>query len=440
MDSFGIRVSSATEPVSDDEGGGIHEMFLEWNDEKYSQRLSKRVRDGLTTSVANGTFCGGTLIYGYKIRKEQIGNKDRYIKYVEIDEKQADVVRYVFKQFATGNTKDNIAKELNKQGYKTKDGKMFTGKSFERMLTNEKYTGEFMFGERITDNMYPKIVDKAIFKQAQKRLEANHYGKNAPKDPYLLTGKAFCGHCGTDIVSDGGTSKTGTSKHYYACKKKKKDKCDKKREDKSFMELLVAVRVKRYLKNPVKAGYIVDKVLTYHEQRTSNTEIKSLETRIAKAHIEVDDLTNTFITAKNELLRTKIEQKMDELQIYIKDLEMQKAQLESERGIKLTRQDLLDFIADLLNGDENDKLYQKRLIDDLVYKVFVYDRKVKIFFNLKGGNEIDDISLDDVNNAEVVESENKTKASQLEPRVQIRTHLAEGKRFELLQAITPLNR
>ena len=53
--------------MSDDEGGEFYEMFLEWNDEKYSQRLSKRVHDGLDTSVKNGTYCGGKLIYGYKL-------------------------------------------------------------------------------------------------------------------------------------------------------------------------------------------------------------------------------------------------------------------------------------------------------------------------------------------------------------------------------------
>ncbi len=48
-------------------------------------RLSKRVRNGLDTSVENGTFCGGFLIYGYKIRKEPIaGKRDKFIKYVEI--------------------------------------------------------------------------------------------------------------------------------------------------------------------------------------------------------------------------------------------------------------------------------------------------------------------------------------------------------------------
>jgi DNA invertase Pin-like site-specific DNA recombinase len=61
---YGVRVISALEPVSEDEGGEFYEMYLEWSAEKYSKRLSKRVRDGLDTSVANGTFCGGYLIYG----------------------------------------------------------------------------------------------------------------------------------------------------------------------------------------------------------------------------------------------------------------------------------------------------------------------------------------------------------------------------------------
>lgn len=63
-EKYGIRVISALEPIAEDEGGEFYEMFLEWNAEKYSKRLSKRVRDGLDTSVANGTYCGGYLIYG----------------------------------------------------------------------------------------------------------------------------------------------------------------------------------------------------------------------------------------------------------------------------------------------------------------------------------------------------------------------------------------
>ena len=62
----GVKVVSATQNISESEEGEFYQMFLEWEAEKYSKRLSKRVREGLTTSVANGTFTGGYLIYGYK--------------------------------------------------------------------------------------------------------------------------------------------------------------------------------------------------------------------------------------------------------------------------------------------------------------------------------------------------------------------------------------
>ena len=71
----GIKVLSALEPIADDEGGDFYEMFLEWNAEKYSKRLSKRVKDGIDTSIANGHFCGGTVIYGYKLVNEPIPGK-----------------------------------------------------------------------------------------------------------------------------------------------------------------------------------------------------------------------------------------------------------------------------------------------------------------------------------------------------------------------------
>ena len=50
-------------------------MFFEWNDEKYLQRLSKRVHDGLDTSVKTALIAAGNS-YGYKlIDIDKRGNK-----------------------------------------------------------------------------------------------------------------------------------------------------------------------------------------------------------------------------------------------------------------------------------------------------------------------------------------------------------------------------
>ena len=162
-EKYGIRVLSALEPIAEDEGGEFYEMFLEWNAEKYSKRLSKRVRDGLDTSVANGTFCGGYLVYGYKIDLEPISGKPgKFIKRVAIKEEEAEIIRFVFEQYDLGKSKKEIADTLNEKGYRYK-GKPFKGRTFDNWMVNRKYTGEFEFGGRLCNNMYPQIIDKGLF-------------------------------------------------------------------------------------------------------------------------------------------------------------------------------------------------------------------------------------------------------------------------------------
>ena len=212
-EKYGVKVISALKPITEDEGGEFYEMFLEWNAEKYSKRLSKRVRDGLDTSVANGTFCGGYIIYGYRLELEPVpGKQGKFIKRVVLNAEEANIMRYVFEQYDNGVSKKQIAAALNERGYRVK-GKPVTHKTFDHYLTNPKYTGEFYFGDRLCTNMYPAIIDKATFERVQKRLADNRYflgGTETAKEPYLLTGKLFCGHCGTEMVAGGGQSKNGS--------------------------------------------------------------------------------------------------------------------------------------------------------------------------------------------------------------------------------------
>lgn len=401
-EKYGIRVLSALEPIAEDEGGEFYEMFLEWNAEKYSKRLSKRVRDGLDISVANGTFCGGYLIYGYKIRLEPIQGKiNKFIKWVEIDEEEAYVVRYAFTEYDKGVSKKDIAAALNAQGYRYK-GKLFTGKIFDKWFINPKYTGEFYFGGRLCTNMYPAIISKELFERVQQRLNKNKYfagGAATAKEPYLLTGKLFCGECGTDMVSDGGTSKTGAKYHYYACKAAKKRHCNKRREHKNNLELYVTSCVVDFLSVPENAEIAADDVLKFYDKRTDIDHLKSVNTKIVKAQKEVEELAAAFVKAKSTLLQNTIESKMQEYEILLSDLELQKAQLELERGYKVTKADLIDFIAELIKGDVNDKDYQKTIIDHLVSQVFVGDDNTVVYFNIRGGKGIETVTFEETKKA-----------------------------------------
>lgn len=183
---------------------------------------------------------------------------------------------------------------------------------------------------------------------------------------------------------------------YYACKKKKKGECTKHREEKERLEFYVTQMVRDFLSDKENAEIAVRDTLKYYDKRTGADNIKSLETRIAKAHKDIEEMTTAFIEAKSALLRESIEKRMTEYEILIKDLESQKTQLEYERGLQVSESDLLDYIAELLKGNPADKDYQKQLIDNLVYKVFIDDDNIIPILTIGNGKEIENVRLSEV--------------------------------------------
>lgn len=164
-----------------------------------------------------------------------------------------------------------------------------------------------------------------------------------------------------------------------------------------------------FLSDKKNAETAVDDVLAYYDKRTDEQNLKSVITRINKINEEVSALTDSFVKAKSVLLQNSIEKKMAEYEVLLNDLETQKAQLELERGYRITREDLLAFIEEILKGDVNDKDYQKQIIDHLVSQVFVSDDNTVIYFNLRGGKDTETLTVDDtktaVNNAKRVRTQ-----------------------------------
>ena len=98
-------------------------------------------------------------------------------------------------------------------------------------------------------------------------------------------------------------------------------------------------------------------------------------------------------------MRANIEKKMNEQEILLKDLYAYKAQIELERGQKITKEKIIEFVRTLIKGDPHDKEYQKKLIENLVYKVFVYDTEMVTYLTFGNDTEIKEISLADTDKA-----------------------------------------
>jgi site-specific DNA recombinase len=82
---------------------------------------------------------GGGIPLGYVYNRET-GKLD-------IDPKTAPIIKLIFHRYISGYSTRDIALYLNRQGYRTSNGKEFRIKAIIDILKNEKYTGTQVFGK-----------------------------------------------------------------------------------------------------------------------------------------------------------------------------------------------------------------------------------------------------------------------------------------------------
>ena len=192
----------------------------------------------------------------------------------------------------------------------------------------------------------------------------------------------------------------------------RKGTCNKHRENKDSLELYITSCVVEFLSNKTNAEVVVTDVLNYYEKRTDETNLKNINSKIASILKEVGKLTDAFINTQNPLLRNSIEEKMNDYESLLNDLYKQQSQLELERGYCLSKKDLIDFIELLIEGDKNDKDFQKKIIDNLVKQVYVSDDDTVVYFNIRGSSDMETENID-------LETANKVKNGLLGVRTQL---------------------
>ena len=102
----GIKLVSAMENIPDTPEGIILESLLEGMAEYYSAELSQKVRRGMRESRTKGNYTGGRILYGYKVVNKK----------VIVNEDEAEVVRYIYSQYAAGVYVKDIVAALAEKG------------------------------------------------------------------------------------------------------------------------------------------------------------------------------------------------------------------------------------------------------------------------------------------------------------------------------------
>jgi DNA invertase Pin-like site-specific DNA recombinase len=250
----GVKVVSATEPISQDATGILLESLLEGYAEFYSAELAEKVIRGLTENALKCKYIGGGVPIGYYIDDD---------KYYQINEDTAPLVVEAYKLYADERkTVRQIVDILNGNGLLTTDKRPVSINSVTSMLKNRKYLGEYRFRDIFHPNGIPTIVPQDLFDRVQELMAKN---KRAPartkakEDNYLLTTKLFCGLCGAYMVGESGTSHTGKFHQYYKCVSAKKNKgCKKKSVKKLWIENIVVEDTLAMLNDDAVVEYIIE--------------------------------------------------------------------------------------------------------------------------------------------------------------------------------------
>ncbi len=346
----GVKVLSAMENIPDTPEGIILESLLEGMNQYYSAELAQKVSRGMKETRRKGLYQGGAVLYGYKIDGRKI----------VVDENDAEVVRYMYKQYANGVFVRDIIKDLTDKGILYK-GKPFVKNSVYNILRNEKYSGVYKHGEEVIDNMYPQIVPTDIYEKVRAKVTNNKYGKKSVHIDFLLRQKLICGNCGQPMHGESGTTKKGT-KIYY----------NKGMIRKEVIEDIVINTAVEELSNPENMNYIVSVLLQIQEMQLKENSVLKVLTRQQK---QVETAINNMVNAvERGIITNATSKRLKELESQQELLERQILIERSKQAVQFKESDIREFYEQMLHEP-------KMIVTYLIKQVILYDDKIEIQFN-----------------------------------------------------------
>lgn len=361
----GVKVYYAKQSIPDSPEGIILESVLEGYAEYYSENLSRNIKRGLMENALQCKFNGNGLCLGYRINQE---------KKFEIDPIGAKIVQEAYQRYASGESITSIINAFNKQGYRTIRGNAFNKNSFSKMLSNEKYIGIYRYADTVVEGGIPRIIDDALYEKVQVMLKHNGAvkAKHKSKDEYLLTTKLVCGHCGSYMTGESGTSRNGTVYRYYKCsdRKNRKTNCDKKPESKDKIEEFVVRFTAKYVLTDENIESIAEKAIEIANKEAADmTVLHAYEAELKDTQKRINNILDNM---EDGVVSSRMKERLTELEQYEKDL-MANIAREKMKKPSLTKERIIYWLESFKDGDVTDKDYCRRLIDTLVNKIYVYD-------------------------------------------------------------------
>ena len=345
----------------------------------YVRDISKKIRSSLIERKKAGNFLGVTAPYGYQ---KDPNNKFHLI----IDEKEAEVVKRVFRLYLEGNGLTRIAQILTKDGIPVPGESRNIGKTrrtalysswkqttIRRILDNRVYLGELVQFKRRKINYKSKrritvpeeeryicrgtheaIIDEESFNAVQNILKKNKSFKGSKHD-YLFKGLLFCSECGARLnvtYSNYALKRYGEYRYTTICYSYSRlysDICTRHSNSIPELEEVLIKHIKE-----VCSRYI-----------NENLQDELISMAKKQKQFELKQITN------EKKLET-LEQKISDIGLYIKNLYMDKV-----KGV-VSENDYVSLVADFTKDRDNLIKEKEELIKIINNQKLQIDETAKI--------------------------------------------------------------
>ena len=407
MQKLGCGFQSLRENFDTTTAAGEMVLFSVANIAQFERRqVSERVSLNMRARSKRGLYNGGCVSFGYKLIEGKPG-------YLDIDDKQAPIVRKAFETFLKEETLLRSAKRLNANGYrleKTMRGggrytrlDFFTCSNLQHILRNKVYIGVKTFKEngeqKEAKAVWKPIVDRQVFDAVQKILTLNKSRKKPhshKRYPYLLTGITFCGKCGDHLSGKSAWGKSKKFPYYeHACSTMKNSSLNEKifdckaprRFSARKLEELVNHEVEKLVTRTSIAKELLVEARKAHEANQGTQELQRLKTQIYGFSSQLDGLAERLsqlpqsVSAapifkqmeKIEDAKTKAEERLEEVKKHNYALILPPIGIKSYTAF-------VDSLKELIAG--GDPEVKAKVIKRLIYRIEVREKEVKIFYNV----------------------------------------------------------
>ena len=383
---------------------GMCDMFLQvrtFLNERYIKNCSEKIRNVKQQQRDKNNYMGFVAPYGYKIVKKN------GIRTLEIDKYASTIITRIFKEIANGNSRIEVAKQLNKEKILSPSvymqmttpsnrqyRKKWSAGAIYRIVRNRTYTGNIVYGrvikkdykskyeyvsldERKTiKNTHPAIIEDELYNQANLNLKRLSKKK---KNNYngLFSGLVICGKCGRPMTAMQRTRSHGNITYHFSCGKIFDGKVCKSRTiaDEKLKKIVSNILI-NIINEHIDDNRIIDTEKKNLLKRNQiNNKIKGLQINISNYENEIKN--NYLKKVNNEISIIDFINLRKDIMLKKKEDEKILKELLSRKEEETFRDNLYEKYCDFLTEDKILKYGLRELISEII----VYKDKLVIKFN-----------------------------------------------------------